>query len=68
MTADGWTDRQTDGFLSLYHKAGYFSEVQIFPNWLMTPENLFWAADCFKKLYCGIEILRILAWVNGNNV
>ena len=28
-----------------------------FPNWLTTWENLFWTADCFRRLDCGIEIL-----------
>jgi len=43
------------------HIAGYFPKVQIFsnfPNGLTTWENLFWTADCFRRLDCGIEILE----------
>jgi len=47
-----------------YCIVGYFPEVEIFlnfPNGFMTRENLFWTADCFRRLNCGIEILGILA-------
>jgi len=55
----------------VYRIVGNFPKVQIFPNLLnglTTWENLFWAADCFRKLDCRIEIFGILAQVNGNNV
>jgi len=53
-----------DAFQYEYRIVDYFPEVQLFPNFLngLTAwENLFWTADYFRRLDCGIEMFRILA-------
>ena len=73
LSANGGTPDKPNGTSKLtgssnskkvqYRIAGFFPEVLIFPNFpneLLAQENLFWTADCSKRVDCAIMNISIV--------